>query len=52
VDRASTVVTAPVTKLKASNSVMAVGIFTGIGLVVSLWAMTTGNTGDMVDWPF
>ena len=52
VDRASTVVAAPVAKPKTSNSVVAVGIFTGIGIVVSLWAMIAGTTSDMVDWLF
>jgi len=31
---------------------MAAGIFTGIGLVASLWATIAGAAGDMVDWFF
>jgi len=43
--RASTAVSTPITKPKASRSVIAVAIFSGIGLVVSLWALLAGVTG-------
>jgi hypothetical protein len=45
VARASTAVSTPITKPKASRSVIAVAIFSGIGLVVSLWALLAGVTG-------
>jgi len=47
VARASTAVSTPITKPKASRSVIAVAIFSGIGLVVSLWALLAGVTGGL-----